>query len=733
MAWTSWLTRVDTLPQILAGPILRRVDADAVSVWVAMRTPFTVTLRVFLETSDSVHLIGTRPSIRIANNLHIAVITASPAPPLIGLSPGQIYTYNLYFQAGPVTEVPISAPNLKSAGMLRSASGVGPTGLGYGAFQRPSFATLPASLENVRLLHGSCRKPHAPGRDALTVVNGMIAATATTATARPHQLLLTGDQIYGDDVAAALLFMLTDAGRALGFANEALPGGDPPRATKRAERVRAAGITSDAAVSGSHLMTFAEYCCMYLFAWSDVLWQGNDFPDYTPVTGEPTGPRQGNTPFGLYNQDVARLRLFRRTLVDVRRALANVPTYMIFDDHEVTDDWFLDRAWVNNSVNNPLLRRMVQNGMSAYAACQGWGNAPGLFEAPNNGAQLLSALTAWAQAPSDATAGPLQNSLGMPTAPVAGNQEAFASEQPLIVIAPAPVAGFGAIEAQQLAPADPYSRDTEFWNARPLTFDRLLTRLATRAAPVAGTRSARIVLLSGDVHYGFAARLRYSATSPLESDPPLNTQAVFAQFTSSSFQNQSDGTLKLQSHPVAAGAVLASGGSLFDVVIRYGWRNPSGGLMILGTGTTFSRISRQGSPIIFERPKIFVPAPPGTPPNAPTPDWRYRIQYIFSDDGRHVDHNPPPTRVVPFPPPGDRDAALQAYLDSLADHTAYDGFWGAGKQIVGQNNVGEISFRWGAGNDKEVTQELWWWLSDSPNPFPLSRYRCSFSLAAEAF
>ena len=36
---------------------------------------------------------------------------------------------------------------------------------------------------------------------------------------------------------------------------------------------------------------------------------------------------------------------FRKNLPKVQRALANVPTYMILDDHDVTDDYFLNPVW----------------------------------------------------------------------------------------------------------------------------------------------------------------------------------------------------------------------------------------------------------------------------------------------------------------------------------------------------------------------------------------------------
>ena len=61
-----------------------------------------------------------------------------------------------------------------------------------------------------------------------------------------------------------------------------------------------------------------------------------------------------------------------KTLPKVRRALANIPTYMIFDDHDVTDDWNMTLKFCNAVYNSDLGRRVVQNALVAYALCL-WG------------------------------------------------------------------------------------------------------------------------------------------------------------------------------------------------------------------------------------------------------------------------------------------------------------------------------------------------------------------------
>src|SRR5947207_314344 len=71
----------------------------------------------------------------------------------------------------------------------------------------------------------------------------------------------------------------------------------------------------------------------------------------------------------------------RVALPAVRRVLANVPAYMIFDDHDVTDDWNLTARWRDRVHASPAGRRIIANALAAYWAFQGWGNDPCRFGA----------------------------------------------------------------------------------------------------------------------------------------------------------------------------------------------------------------------------------------------------------------------------------------------------------------------------------------------------------------
>ena len=63
---------------------------------------------------------------------------------------------------------------------------------------------------------------------------------------------------------------------------------------------------------------------------------------------------------------------------ETRRALAHLPSYMIFDDHEVTDDWNADAGWlaVVNTPRDPLQcwPATITDALASYWVYQGWGN-----------------------------------------------------------------------------------------------------------------------------------------------------------------------------------------------------------------------------------------------------------------------------------------------------------------------------------------------------------------------
>lgn len=408
--------RLQHLPLLLAGPILRHTQSDAVTVWVALKAPREVTLKVYATDANgsiigNLVLEGTRVTVALGQHLHIVAVTAKPITegeilplnpglsthihPLIpsSLEPGQIYAYDLNF----------GNPEQNLAQAL-TAELFPQVKVSYFEHQLPTFAMPPQDLNDLRLAHGSCRKLHGGGQDTVPILDDLIEHYAHQPNARLHQLFFTGDQIYGDDVADPLLWVATAVGDTLLGWEEHLPLGvtathayeyKKPIELKPGQRTDIAKdygsftamLNNSPEKAKSHLFSLGEYYATYLLLWSPILWPDR-LPQGKKVYQDSKQARQ-------WDKEAVHVRDCMSQLWKVRRALANVPTYMIFDDHDVTDDWYLNRAWCNHVLRQPLGRRVVQNAMLAYAVFQAWGNTPEQFEQGKPGGNLLQAAVNW--------------------------------------------------------------------------------------------------------------------------------------------------------------------------------------------------------------------------------------------------------------------------------------------------------------------------------------------------
>ncbi|MEQ1638460.1 MAG: hypothetical protein ABL903_17450 [Methylococcales bacterium] len=362
------------LDYLLAGPILRRATAEVVCVWIAADRAVNFKLMVY----DGDVLLGendpktTVPSEgqQLGKHLFIYLLQAHPILKDSFFPLDTVLSYRI--------ECNDKALDFKSINLT------------YAGAAHPSFF-IPSQLTH--LLHGSCRKPHGNAKDALSFGDAELADTYNDLDKRPALLLLTGDQIYADDVAHSILSLLMEKALILLGYQELLPWEDLPesRFNRFMENLRGlfgkksppvtpvgqlfvptllasrenvarkqAGFSSTEA--DNHLFTFGEYAAMYLYVLGNA---GNWQPDFSSESG---ARREA-------------LDSFHETLPKVRRLFANIPTYMIFDDHDVTDDWNITGAWYYKVRGLDLGQRVVANALASYWAFQGWGNAPQNFDA----------------------------------------------------------------------------------------------------------------------------------------------------------------------------------------------------------------------------------------------------------------------------------------------------------------------------------------------------------------
>lgn len=539
---------VASLPGIVAGPVLRRLTRTSVSVWVACTAADPITLRVRRHgASGPTPTSTTVQPTRVGANLWMAVLTA-PAPGVPGgtFVAGETYEYELTAlwesTRGPIAWADLALPQA----------------------QRPTFLAPPATAAELVVYHTSCRKPHGGGRDGLAVaIEDLAARFDTPARPQPHLLVMSGDQIYADEVGHPLMPRILRVSRDLIGLNESNVFGAAPAIGGRGPGTNALGYTG---ATANHLWTYGEFIAMYLLAWSPVLWP----PALPPF---PTGPVpippdvDPGVSKEAWDDELANVELFCKVLPTVRRVLANVPSLMMFDDHEITDDWNIDHAWVNSVYTKAAGRRAATNGLLAYALCQHWGNKPATFEtagsaerrvldavsaavsaspprspaddcAPLLGipaaalpaappAQVLRDLSAPGAIRYDLTIGPgegwpvrivlldertvreypREDSRGarISRAGLAAQLPPPSSPVPLtMVVAPAPILGSELVEDviqplfEVVLPNGARFTDSESWSATRANHQDLLRLLAAHHP---------VVVLSGDVHYGFTTRL----------------------------------------------------------------------------------------------------------------------------------------------------------------------------------------------------------------------------------
>jgi hypothetical protein len=528
---------------------------------------------------------------------------------------------------------------------------------------------------------------------------------------------------------------------------------------------------------------------------------------------------------------------------------------MICDDHEVTDDWFINLRWCQQVITKPLGRRVLQNGLLTYALFQALGNTPKAFEG-GKGFILIQTIPLWKGSDNDQDKRLekiLSNCLGLPgneqeakdfiedmnksrqllhfsrsNIPIpdrpwhnsinwhytiawknhevifldtrtwreyppekqSNSQEdkdednkgfpALLTEQGFIeqlpeqslpqtkvtfIISAGPVLGVPLVEGIQASSFfsgydDRVKKDAEAWNLEKTVFERLIAWLALRGNLNNLAKEQPVILLSGDVHYGFTIRLQYWGKKPYQQQVTLpeeqkEIQRVIVQLTSSSLKNEAGGLFESRT-------LHRTGYRIVDALIPFvnlleppkkilGWdrdienrkKNPDGSDVplnslkigqkkILGINLDWEVTGDPATIDLKEEEGIFTNLSLDSNPRA-TPDWRYYIDYQLAKFGEKEKEkrkiNP---KIVTIPPPNSsREEVLQQYLDMSENQEFYSEKWADGKEIVGVNNIGEISFKEGD-NGLTVIHSLWWRLRSRNKTFlpffPLTVYEVPLNL-----
>ncbi|MFC3853738.1 alkaline phosphatase family protein [Salinispirillum marinum] len=523
------------LPYLIVGPIVRRVTAENLVLWSVTTQPPQGQLVIERadQTRQNVDVETTAASVQVGDRAWIVLLSIALNTPL---KHGERLTYD----------------------WLQHQQTVLPSHLSYQPKSRPSLI-FHQQLGSV--LHGSCRKPHAPGDDALVGVDRLVEEAETTGAERPSMLIMTGDQVYADDVAGPMLRAIHDVCALLKLWPESWSGASinnsvelhqssasyyrresllPKQDSTLYRRFFAGGhkpiFTS--VYAKNHLISLSEVVAMYCLVWSSRLWPLVNLEEPAGLTAEEQQ---------RYQHERTQLASFQSALPAVERAMAHLPVYMMFDDHDVTDDWNLSRAWEEAAYGHPFSRRIIGNALVGYALCQGWGNDPKAIT-PLINAHIRPCITpdpddcAVHDGMIDATLHWSQWSYSVPSSPpvvvldtrtqrwrseksahkpsglmdweaLTETQQLLLGHAAVLMVSPAPIFGVKVIEVVQrvftwLGLA--LMVDAENWMAHRGAAQVMLNIFQHARTPKSFT------VLSGDVHYSFVydVRIRHSKSSP---------------------------------------------------------------------------------------------------------------------------------------------------------------------------------------------------------------------------
>lgn len=544
------------MPQVIAGPIVRKVTSTECHIWVVTSNADSPTLNL---SANEVVVSGNcqRETIRVGKYAFIHLLSFTSSEPFEDTAR---IGYSLFFS----DDAQQASWENEQRGLLYD----GQSSLCFHYTETPET-----------ILHGSCRKPHFHSDDALAQVDVLHKNAFKKQNDFPDLLLMTGDQIYADDVAGPMLKAIHSVIDRLGLYHEALEGAVVTNTNELAthehgyyEREQLLPqIATNTVLSSiffgakkkpvftsvnaqNHLIGSAEIIAMYLLVWSDTLWADiNIDKDGIP-------PKY----HAIFDKEHEALNGFVKQLPQVRRALAHIPTYMIFDDHDVTDDWNLTRGWEQEVYGNPLSKRMIGNALIGYLLCQGWGNAPKKV-APliakvqesmgesglNSHDEIIDDLLDFDQWHYRLDTTPpievldtrtqrwrSESNMNKPSGlmdweALCDFQHSIIGKESVIVVSAAPIYGVKVIEAIQKVFTffgKALTVDAENWMAHKGTANVILNIFRHYKTP------PDFIILSGDVHYSFVydVRLRFRRNSP-----------HITQFTCSGLKNAfPDGLIK---------------------------------------------------------------------------------------------------------------------------------------------------------------------------------------------
>lgn len=320
------------MPSVYVGPILRRVDQASITVFIVSDSPIESEIDTeYLDRKSRkvkwIPLEGTKSdiSIEIASGVHAHWLS-------LKLSAGEKMPLDtrIRYRLSSKDESLQQAINSQVA----LVAGASPHWI--------EFVSPYTSIgEHSLLIQMSCRSLANEQSDAILGVQAAIDRHRSIYPWASVRLLLSGDQIYTDEWSSTSIKDVVALAAHIGQKNSVSDA-------VRRWVVRGTPLEPQ---SGVRLFTSLEIISTYLLSWS-------------PVLAEK-----------FIGDKKARERITRENKMWMV-LMATIPTYMMFDDHEVADDWNIDTGWTEVCDKSPVCQWLIGNAFFGCYLFQIIGNSP---------------------------------------------------------------------------------------------------------------------------------------------------------------------------------------------------------------------------------------------------------------------------------------------------------------------------------------------------------------------
>ncbi|MCB0612533.1 MAG: hypothetical protein KDC75_04485, partial [Phaeodactylibacter sp.] len=244
-------------------------------------------------------------------------------------------------------------------------------------------------------------------------------------------------------------------------------------------------------------------------------------------------------------------------------------------------------------------------------------------------------------------------------------------------------------DRHKLTAFDPDLADS--WEVHSPAFEKMLARLASRIPKKDGKRHSKVVAVSGDVHFSFAARLQYWAEKPLDGEAAEH-RLTMAHLTASAFKNEAGIFAALHDIGYELANFISAEKKLPEPEIILGYPKPDSFSeekskeILLNTKwfPNYYPAMMQETPAMLPLPQMEEDL------KVPKPDWFYRIDFIRGAKGSDYEAELPD----PDPNPDPDRKWYHKVGSQLKKHYLYGKNSAAGRDIISRNSLAVLSFDW---------------------------------------